>query len=118
MSARPCPNCGHVPAAPTELLTERQAELLRFLCDTIDARGTAPTCDEMCLALGVTSIATVAEHLVHLELKGYILRARGQKQALTVLHRLPAEPARKNGVPLYDERRTDAQPARLRGVHS
>jgi len=84
-----CPNCGHHLAArepkPREPLTDRQAEVLAFVRESIERRGCAPTHEEIARALGLSSIATVNAHLGALEDKRYIRRRFNRRQAITIL---------------------------------
>lgn len=66
-------------------LTERQAELLRFLERYIAENGWAPSVREMCSALGVKSTNGVIEHLKRLEKSGRIWRAPGRGRAIRIL---------------------------------
>ena len=56
-------------------LTERQAEILRFIRDEIQARGCPPTVREIARRFGFASPHAVTDHLNTLTRKGYILRA-------------------------------------------
>lgn len=116
MRALSCPHCGHAFPAPSASLTDVQARLLRFLCDTIDARGAAPTCDEIAAEFGYKSLGTVVEHLQHLEQKGFIVRVQGKRQAITVLFR---DPGARALAPVVEHDESErAQPARLAGIHT
>ncbi|MBI3290381.1 transcriptional repressor LexA [Candidatus Microgenomates bacterium] len=52
----------------------RQEQILGFLKQFINAHGSAPTLSQIAQALGVSSLATVHEHLATLERKGLIKR--------------------------------------------
>ncbi len=56
-------------------LTKRQKQILDYLREFIDDNGYAPSFDEIRVAFGYTSLATVHEHLSNLERKGYIRRS-------------------------------------------
>jgi repressor LexA len=56
----------------TRPLTPRQAEIFRFIADAIARTGVAPSQEEIRIAIGVRSAATVAEHIDTLEAKGYV----------------------------------------------
>lgn len=55
----------------------RQEQILGFLAQYIKAHGSAPTLSQIAQALGVSSLATVHEHLATLERKGLIKRNVG-----------------------------------------
>lgn len=55
----------------------RQEQILGFLAQHIKAHGSAPTLSQIAQALGVSSLATVHEHLATLERKGLIKRNVG-----------------------------------------
>lgn len=66
------------------MLTERQADVLRFFRDYTRAHGIAPTLDEAAQALGVNRI-TVHEHVRQLEMKGAVIRQPGRSRAVSVV---------------------------------
>lgn len=87
----PCPKCGHRFALPANrTLTKRQAELMKFLREYLDLFGFAPTFQEIAEAIGVSSLATVYEHLNNLELKGYISRRAKEERAISIIATDPA----------------------------
>ena len=55
-----------------EPLTKRQAEILKFVTEHIEEQGYAPSYREICTHFGLSSTATVAEHIETLRLKGYL----------------------------------------------
>lgn len=69
----------------TSILYKRQKEILGFIRDCIRRRGYAPTLTEIALHLGLSSLATVHEHLAVLEKKGYIRRYRGAVRGIELL---------------------------------
>lgn len=81
-----CPKCGNsIPLPTTRTLTKRQGEVYRFLVEYRGKHGYAPTFEEIAAALGVSSLATVYEHLNNLELKGYISRRPLEERGITIL---------------------------------
>jgi repressor LexA len=66
------------------VLYNRQRQILNYLNKFISDNGFAPTIREIGEALGLSSPATVEEHLHALERKGVIRRTRGRKRAITV----------------------------------
>lgn len=66
-------------------LTRTQASVLRFVCERIARDGCAPTYAEIGAHFGWSSLATVAEHLENLEMKGYIRRGINEPRGITVL---------------------------------
>jgi repressor LexA len=66
-------------------LTARQADLLRYLKEFIQANGYAPSVREICSAMGVKSTNGVIEHLKELQRKGRIWRAPGRGRALRIV---------------------------------
>jgi len=61
-------------------LTKKQKRILDYLKDFINEHGYSPSFEEICKALGYTSLATVHEHLTNLEAKGYIRKSyRGSR---------------------------------------
>jgi repressor LexA len=55
-------------------LTDRQREILDFICEIITERGYPPSVREVCLRFGIASPNGAQRHLVALEKKGYIVR--------------------------------------------
>ena len=84
-----------IPAARDErpALTDRQAEVLTMICDSIRDRGYAPTLREIGARMNIGSTNGVNDHLIALERKGYIRRDAMNSRAIQVLH----------GPPLSDE---------------
>lgn len=62
-------------------LSPRQRDVLRFLVGVVDEQGRFPSVREIGRRLGVSSPATVKQHLEALEAKGYLAR-RGDKLVL------------------------------------
>lgn len=56
------------------MLTEKQADILRFIEQTLAREGRAPTLAEIGLAVGISSRGTVHRHVDALTAKGYLER--------------------------------------------
>src|ERR1043166_1629629 len=67
------------------MITKRQKELLDYLRAYIQARGYAPTLDEIGRHFGLSSLATVHKHLNNLERKRRIRRVANHSRALELL---------------------------------
>jgi repressor LexA len=67
------------------MITKRQKELLDYLRAYIQARGYAPTLDEIGRHFGLSSLATVHKHLLNLERKRRIRRVANHSRALELL---------------------------------
>ena len=68
-------------------LTERQKEILEFICREISGQGYPPTVREIGKAVGLSSSATVHNHLNKLEEKGYIRRNPTKPRALEIVNK-------------------------------
>lgn len=66
------------------ILYRKQREVLEFLKDFIVSKGYGPTIREIAAGIGLTSPATVEEHLQALEHKGVIRRIRGKARAIEI----------------------------------
>ncbi len=66
-------------------LTKRQREILSYLEGHIQARGFAPSFEEIAEHFSFQSLATVHEHLTNLERKGYIRRSYNESRSIEVL---------------------------------
>ena len=75
----------------------RQAQIIDFIKQHIQATGSAPTLRQIADALGVTSLATVHEHLETLEEKGLIKRKHGKHRAIELTDAYEA-PSNDGGV--------------------
>ena len=67
------------------ILYKRQKQILDYIEQTISKYGYAPTLTEIAQYLGLSSLATVHEHLAVLEKKGLIRRYRGAVRGIEVL---------------------------------
>lgn len=85
-----CPHCGHFvgPAEerPPQPLTPKQTRLLRFIAESIDRDGYAPSFPEIAARFGYRSLATVHEYLQTLETKGHIRREFNKARSIVVVH--------------------------------
>ena len=66
-------------------VTRRQREILDFIAGHLDAKGSAPSFEEIARQFGFNSLATVHEHLTNLERKGYIRRAHNESRAIEIV---------------------------------
>lgn len=66
-------------------LTDRQREILRFICSHLARMLRPPTYREICEWAGVASTNGVGDHLKALEKKGYIDRAQYLGRSIRVL---------------------------------
>ncbi|OGM05408.1 repressor LexA [Candidatus Woesebacteria bacterium GWB1_43_5] len=74
------------------VIYRRQGQILDFIKQYIRSKSSAPTLREIADALGVSSLATVHEHLVTLEEKGLIKRKSGKTRAIELLGLTTATP--------------------------
>jgi repressor LexA len=66
-------------------VTRRQREILDFIAGHLDAKGYAPSFEEIAHQFGFHSLATVHEHLTNLERKGYIRRSHNESRAIEII---------------------------------
>ncbi|MFC1625650.1 transcriptional repressor LexA [Patescibacteria group bacterium] len=66
------------------IIYKRQRQILDFIIQTIQSKGSAPTLREIADAIGVSSLATVHEHLTSLEEKGLIKRKSGKVRSIEI----------------------------------
>lgn len=64
------------------IIYKRQQQILSFIRQFIQSHKSAPTLKQIAEAIGVTSLATVHEHLHALEDKGLIKRKTGKARAI------------------------------------
>lgn len=64
---------------------KRQKQILDYISKTVDKFGYAPTLTEIAQYLGLSSLATVHEHLAVLEKKGLIRRYKGAVRGIELL---------------------------------
>lgn len=68
-----------------EELTDRQAQILTMLNESIATKGYPPSIREIRDAVGLASVSSVASQLNQLEEKGFIKRDPNRPRALTIL---------------------------------
>ena len=66
-------------------LTRRQREIFDYIAQHIDAKGYAPSFEEIARQFSFQSLATVHEHLTNLERKGFIRRNHNESRAIEVV---------------------------------
>jgi repressor LexA len=64
------------------VIYKRQGQILDFIRQHIQSTGSAPTLRQIADAVGVSSLATVHEHLKSLERKGAIIRHAGKSRSI------------------------------------
>ncbi len=67
------------------MLTRRQQEIYDFLRESIGRNGYAPSLEEIAQHFGLSSVATIHEHLSNLESKNMIRRHFNRNRAIEVL---------------------------------
>jgi len=72
-------------------LTDRQRDCLLIVQSSIRETGRAPSYDELCIGLGITSKSTVMRLLRGLESRGYIRRVKGKHRAIELISGVPAD---------------------------
>lgn len=68
-------------------LYKRQRQIVDFISQYIQSKGYSPTLKEIAEAIGVSSLATVHEHLQALEKKGVIKKFEGSVRGIELLDR-------------------------------
>ncbi|MDD3679407.1 MAG: transcriptional repressor LexA [Candidatus Shapirobacteria bacterium] len=66
-------------------LYKRQRQILDFISQYIQKFGVSPTLQQIADAIGVSSLATIHEHLSNLEEKGVLRRYKGKIRAIEIL---------------------------------
>ncbi len=74
------------------VLYKRQKDILNFLREYIDKYGYSPTLGEIAEAMGLSSLATVHEHLVSLVKKGAIRKFEGTVRGIELLDEFNIKP--------------------------
>lgn len=69
------------------IIYRRQQQILDYLQQHIQKHGSAPTLREIADAMGLSSLATVHEHLTTMEEKGLIKRRSGRNRAIEIIKR-------------------------------
>lgn len=78
----------------------KQQQILDFIKQHIQSTGSAPVLREIAQAIGVTSLATVHEHLVSLEDKKLIKRQGGKTRAIEIVGEDVGFSEKGMGVPI------------------
>jgi len=82
-------------------LYKRQKQILDFINQYIQKNGLAPTLTEIAKAIGVSSLATVHEHLASMEKKGVIKRFEGSVRGIEIVEdRLPKSDSNSVELPV------------------
>ncbi|OGM10395.1 repressor LexA [Candidatus Woesebacteria bacterium RBG_13_36_22] len=68
------------------VIYKRQQQILDFIKQHIQSTGSAPTLKEIAAAIGVSSLATVHEHLTTLEEKNLLKRQTGKNRSMEVVN--------------------------------
>ena len=67
------------------VIYKRQNQIFEFIKQYIQNHGSAPTLREIADAMGVSSLATVHEHLMTLVEKGLIKRKEGKRRSIDIV---------------------------------
>lgn len=78
----------------------RQEQILGFLRQYIKTNGFAPTLSQIAQALGVSSLATIHEHLATLERKGLIKKMDGHARGIEIVGQLNGEHEKELTLPI------------------
>lgn len=68
------------------IVYRRQRQILEFIQQFIQANGFAPTLKQIAQSIGVSSLATVHEHLAALEAKGLIRKKSGRNRSVELVN--------------------------------
>ncbi len=90
---------GHIVYMPPVIYT-RQRQILDFLKQYIDMNGSAPTLKQIAKSLGVSSLATVHEHLQALERKGLIEKKEGASRGISLTDEASPQTSQGLEVPI------------------
>jgi repressor LexA len=82
-------------------LYRKQKEILNFIKEYIDKYGYSPTLGEIAEAMGVSSLATVHEHVQALAKKGVIRKFEGSVRGIEVMEDFSYTQPRTIELPLY-----------------
>ena len=98
-------------------LYKKQKQIYDYLCQYIQKNEFAPTLKEIADAMGVSSVATIHEHLKALEEKNLIRRNKGKNRSIELTNRtfikltegvdLPITGFLRHGEPIIPNVRTD-----------
>ncbi len=81
-------------------LYRRQKQILAFIKDYIQKYGYSPTLGELADAMGVSSLATVHEHVQNLVTKGVLRKYEGSVRGIEVVEPDPVVPLKDIELPL------------------
>src|SRR4029079_5532164 len=82
------------------ILYRRQKQIFRFIRDYIEKYGYSPTLGEIAEAMGVSSLATVHEHVQALAKKGVIKKFEGSVRGIEIMNDFDFKNPRTIDVPL------------------
>lgn len=71
-------------------LTKKQKRIYDFICNFLDKNGYGPSYREIGEDLGLSSVATIAEHVNNLKLKGYLDLEPGHARSVQVQTTAPS----------------------------
>ena len=93
-------------------LTRRQRDVFNYIMRFLRRKGYPPTLEEICLGLGLSSIATVHKHLRNLEAKGVIRRRWNHGRSIEVVRDIRNLPSAVD-IPIIGEicRRDNLHPS-------
>ena len=69
----------------SEKLTKKQKQIVEFIVDFLKANNYSPTYREIMVALGLSSVSAVAEHIDNLVAKGVLRKTPGTARSLEVV---------------------------------
>jgi len=81
-------------------LTKKQKRILDFVTNFLDAHGYSPSYREIGEGLGLSSVATIAEHVNNLKLKGYLDLEPGHARSVQLQTTSPSMLDKIIAVPL------------------
>lgn len=82
-------------------LYKRQKQIFKFIRDYIEKYGYSPTLGEIAEAMGVSSLATVHEHVQALAKKGVIKKFEGSVRGIEIMDDFDFKNPRTIDLPLY-----------------
>ena len=88
-----------------EILTDKQKEVLKFICAKVRKSNIAPSIREIAEHFGLASTATVRDHLKAISKKGYIKLSEGKSRAIELIRdafcQVPVLGRVQAGMPVY-----------------
>lgn len=82
-------------------LYKRQKQILKFIRDYIEKYSYSPTLGEIAEAMGVSSLATIHEHIQTLAKKGVIRKFDGSVRGIEIMDEFGIKTPRTVELPLY-----------------